>query len=404
MIKRLRRRFIFIAMVSVLAVLGTVIFIINLLNYQRTDNYSNRIMTLLIENGGKFPSEIPDDDDNKSGFTTETPYENRYFTVELDSEGNVLNVNTEFIAEISEEVAEDYAVRLFHEGRENGMYWDYKYSVIEDSDGVTYVFLDCSKNLFLFRNFLMVSLLISAIGLGVTFILVFIFSKIITRPFEENYARQKQFITNASHDIKTPLTVIGANTDVLEIENGANEWTDEIKKQIARLSALTDQLVFLTKTNEDNFKLQQSEFSLSELVFEITQIYRSVALEKGYSFNFEIEDGIEYKGNEDSLRRTLALIFDNAVKYTNEGGYIFVELTSTARRIQLNFSNSAKGIKKGRHDEFFERFYRGERAGASNVSGNGVGLSVAKSVVEAHKGKISAFSEDGRSLQISITL
>ncbi len=404
MIKKLRARFIWVAMLSVILVLGTIIAAINITNYSRVQESSDRVIAVLEENGGRFPMEFPITPNKENGISPETPFSTRYFTVLMDNDGQVISTDTSKIAGVSVDLAKEYAGELFASGKVKGMYEDYKYSAIQSGENTMYIFLDCGKDLFFFRNFLQMSIFISLGGLTVIFILVLIFSKISLKPVEEGYRKQKSFITNASHDIKTPLTIIGAQTEVIELENGESEWTAEIKKQVERLSALTDKLVFLSKMDEDGYKVEMKEMSLSDSLLEITQAYENLAKKKGFAFAVEIERNISYNGNEDMLKQAFALLLDNAMKYTKEQGKIHVSLKKIGKELALRFYNDCERLEKGKHEELFERFYRADGSRNSKMGGHGIGLSVVNAIVNLHKGKISAVSEDGQSLQITIKL
>ncbi len=403
MIKKLRARFIWIAMLSVFLVLGTIISAINISNYSRVQESSDRVLAVLEENDGKFPMEFPLEPNVGNGITSETPFSTRYFTVLIYEDGR-LETNMSNIAGVTEEMAKAYAKELFASGSAKGMYGDYKYSAVQSGENTRYIFLDCGKDLFFFRNFLQMSVLISLGGLFVVFLLVLLFSKISLKPVVESYRKQKSFITNASHDIKTPLTIIGAQTEVIELENGEIEWTEGIKKQVERLSALTDKLVFLSKMDEEGYRVEMKDFSLSEALAEVSAAYANVAKEKSFSYTVEIEPNIVYKGNEDMLKQAFALLLDNAMKYTSEQGKIHVSLKKIGRDSVLRFYNDCEGLEKGKHEEIFERFYRTESSRNSGLGGHGIGLSVVNAIVNLHKGKISAVSEDGKSLQITMTL
>ncbi len=403
MIKKLRARFIWVAMLSVILVLGTIIAAINITNYSRVQESSDRVIAVLEENGGQFPMEFPIKPNEQNGITPETPFSTRYFTVLIYEDGR-LETNMSNIAGVTDETAREYATELFARGKSKGMYEDYKYSAIASGENTMYIFLDCGKDLFIFRNFLQMSALISLGGLVVVFVLVLIFSRISLKPVEESYRKQKSFITNASHDIKTPLTIIGAQTEVIELENGESEWTEGIKKQVERLSSLTDKLVFLSKMDEDGYKVEMKEISLSDSLLEVSKAYENLAKERGFAYTVEIEQNTLYKGNEDMLKQAFALLLDNAMKYTKERGKIHVSLKKIGKEFALRFYNDCEGLEKGKHEEIFERFYRRESSRNSGLGGHGIGLSVVNAIVNLHKGKISAFSEDGRGLTICILL
>ena len=404
MIKKLRRKFILIAMCSMIFVLGTIVTVINVLNYQKTDNYSNRIISLLTDNEGGFPKDFPVRPNQGDGMTPETPFEARFFSVMLDEQGDVVFSDVRQIAAITPQTAEEYAKTLYQDSKTAGMYDDYKYRAKETDKGTLYIFLDCTREMNSFRGFLQTSILISLGGLAVVFILIIIFSHIALKPVEESYQKQKHFITNASHDVKTPLTIINAGAEVIELEHGEVEWTKEIKKQTERLTALTDKLVFLSRMDEENQKIEIREFNLSELICEAIEPYENIATSKGFSFSFDCQSDIVYKGNEEMLSQAIALLMDNALKYTNEQGQISISLKKTVKGIELRFKNTADSVKEGNNNEIFERFYRSEQSRNSKTGGHGIGLSVVKAIISAHKGKISAYSSDGKSMEFLIVL
>lgn len=404
MIRKLRRKFIWIAMISMIFVLGTIVVVINVLNYQKSNAYSDRIISLLTDNEGGFPKEFPSRPNKGDGMTPETPFEARFFTVMLNGQGEMIFSDTKHIAAITPETAEKYAKILYTDDKTSGMYDDYKYRAKETDEGTLYIFLDCTREMNSFRNFLQTSILISLGGLAVVFILIIIFSRIALKPVEESYQKQKHFITNASHDIKTPLTIINAGAEVIELEHGEDEWTKEIKKQTERLTALTDKLVFLSRMDEENQKIEICEFNLSRLICEAIEPYENMATAKGFSFSLDCQSDIMYKGNEEMLSQAIALIMDNAMKYTNANGAITVSLKKAVKGIELRFKNTANDVKEGNHNEIFERFYRADKSRNSKTGGHGIGLSVVKAIVTAHKGKISAHSADGRSMEFLIVL
>jgi signal transduction histidine kinase len=408
MIKKLRVRFIIIAMFSVIFVLGIIIATINISNYRRIDEESNVVLDVLCENNGRFPNanmqEQPPKPDNNNVFSAETPYESRYFSVTISSEGQVVYTDVNQIAAITAQDAAAIAKELYDGNKTSGYYGDYKFRATESNSSSVYIFLDCSRNLSTFRNFLYISLIISAIGVALVFMLVIVFSRVVFIPVVESYAKQKMFITNASHDIKTPLTIINADTEVVELTNGESEWTTDIKKQIVRLTSLTDKLVFLSRMEEANVKLDMQQFNLSDVLDEMCRSYSSVAISRGYNLELDIEENVTFCGNEQMIRQAIALLMDNAVKYTSENGNIKITLKRKSKGCTVIFKNDVQNIEKGNCNNLFERFYRGDKSRNSETGGNGIGLSVVKAIIEAHRGKINATSQDGKSLEFNINL
>ena len=408
MLKRLRRKFIGITMCSIVLVLGSIIGIINLANYWNINNNADALLSVLAENDGVFPRvgdmEGSGQKPPPRDMSPEAPFNTRYFTVVLRLDGTVFSVDTGRIAAVSSEEAAEYAAQLYAQGKTGGFFENYKYQAHACNEGIMYIFLDCNEELETFYSFLFVSILASLIGILLVFALVLFFSKLAVRPVAESYEKQKQFITDASHEIKTPLTVIDANTEVLEMESGENEWTKSIKNQVKRLASLTEKLVFLSRMEEENAALQMADFSLSEAILQTAQPYEAIAEVQGKTLSLEIERNVSYYGNEVSLRQLISLLLDNAMKYSNPGGSIAVQFRTAGKNKVLSVKNTVSHIQKGKLDMLVERFYRLDSSRISQTGGYGIGLSVARAIVTAHKGKISAQSDDGRSILFTIVL
>lgn len=424
MIKTLQKRFIAISMLSIFMVLLLIIGSINVINYMDINRSLDMRLNILADNDGNFPRDfmrrnddhikdrpLPDDASAKGGISfrgisEESAFDTRYFTVTLDSTGSALSSSTDNIAAVSSDTAISYACSLFEKGKTHGYISNYKYisKAMDQTGNTMYIFLDCRRETDTFRFFLLASVSISFIGLLLVFLLVVFFSRLIVRPIAESYEKQKHFITDASHEIKTPLTIIDANTEVLEMENGENEWTVSIRNQIKRLTDLTNKLVFLSRMDEEATKLTMLDFSLSDAVAETAQPYETVATASHKVFSYHIEPNISYNGDEATIRQLISLLLDNAMKYSPEEGSIQLALSTSGKNKVITLWNTAYDIKIGRHDELFERFYRPDASRSSETGGHGIGLSVAKAIVSAHKGKITAKSDDGKSILFTVIL
>ena len=266
------------------------------------------------------------------------------------------------------------------------------------------IFVDCRQEVSAFRTTLITSVTVSALGLLAVFILVLIFSGRAFKPVAESYEKQKQFITDAGHEIKTPLTIIDANTEVTEMEQGETKWTKSTRNQIKRLNDLTQQLITLSKMDEGGGGIQKEKFSISDAVEETINQFEILAGKADKAFDIKIQPDVDYLGDEKAIRQLVGILTDNAIKYSVKGSIIRVSLEKKGKKIYIRFYNEADNVVKGRLDVLFERFYRTDASRNSKTGGSGIGLSVAKAIVTAHKGKITAESEDGKSLTISVTL
>lgn len=402
MLKKLRIKFIVAAMLALTAVLVSIIGVINVRNYKSVTRRTEEMLLLLDKNDGAFPPQ--GDKKNGGGFSPETPFETRYFTVTLNENGETAAVFMDRIAAIDRETAESYAKSLYASGKSSGFKGDYGYRAFVNDGKTKYVFLDCSRELDSFRSFYKTSVIISAAGLLAVFALVFVFSGIAMRPVAESYAKQKRFITDANHELKTPLTVIGASCEMLEYGGVKNEWTDSIKEQVKRLADLTEKLVFLSRADEENSKTVLTDFSLSEVSEEAVKPYVILSKAQGKSFSYKINPEVSCRGDAVMIKRALSMLLDNAFKYSTKEGDIELSVDKAGKTAAITLSNATDGIKKGDHSELFERFYRTDSSRNSETGGHGIGLSVVKAIIDLNGGKIKAESLGGKKIIFAITL
>lgn len=259
MIRKLRHKMILASMLSLLFVLAVILSVAGVLNYQKIVTDANKVLTILVENDGKFPMMEPPgngsllDDKHRKGdrrFSAELPYESRYFSVFFAADESVISVNTGKIAAENTQTAVEYARAAIRAGKERGFSDDYRYAVYAVGEETHIVFLDCGREMSSFRSFLFTSGAVSAVGLAAVLLLLFFLSARIVKPFSENYEKQKQFITDAGHELKTPLTIIDADAEVLEMDIGENEWLNDIQTQTKRLTELTNSLIQLSRIEE----------------------------------------------------------------------------------------------------------------------------------------------------------
>lgn len=335
-------------------------------------------------------------------FTFETPYETRYFSVCFEENGELLSIDTSQIAAVTEADAEAMARQLRAAGKTEGYHGNYKYLARDAEEGTLYVFLDCTQDFVSAKRFLSTSMLVSLGGIAVLLLLVVVFSGWAIKPMVTAYDKQKSFITNAGHELKTPLAVIGSCTEVLELEQGENKWTDAIRAQVVRMGDLTQNLIALARLDEGAV-LAKAEFDLSAAVKEELEAFRPLAQQKGLGFALDIQENIMLNGNESALRQLAVILADNAVKYATEGEIVFT-LSRKGKKVLFQSENPAEGFDAGEQRQLFERFYRGDASHNQENGGYGVGLSIAEAIVNAHGGKISAVSQDGKSLCVTVSL
>ena len=406
MIRRLKVKFVLLAMVSLLILLICIVTGMNIFNYNSVVSDADNTLDFLSGNQGDFPDfdgELPPM--LPPFMRVETPYESRYFSVLMDSGGNVLQTDTRRVKAIDADDARLYGQQAYRSGKERAFLEDYRYIRTSEGAVTRITFLDCGKQLHTYRKFLISSICMSGAGFLVCFAVIIFFSGKILKPVTESYEKQKRFITDAGHEIKTPLAIIKADTDVLEMEYGENEWLDGIRDQIRRLSGLTSDLVYLSRMEEAETNLPMIEFPLSDVVSETAMSFQALAQTQNKTFLCQIPPMISYTGNEKAIRQLMNILMDNALKYSPEYGQISITVRKTGRQLCIAvFNTSAQPLTTEQLSHLFERFYRTDASRSSQSGGYGIGLSVAQAITAAHNGKITAASQDGQSLEISVQL
>lgn len=400
MIKKLKARFIVLSMTSLFALLSLLVVGMNLINYTTVVSDADQVLALLSKNKGTFSDpelHLPHD------MSPETPYESRYFSVYLNSSGSVINTETSKITSVDSATAIRYAQTVTEREKDRGFIGKYRYLCYQEPSGSRIVFLDCGRNLQSFRSFLTASVGIALGGLIAVFFVIFFFAGRIIRPIAESYEKQKRFITDAGHEIKTPLTIINANVDVLEMElDEGNEFLEDVRSQAKRLTSLTNDLVLLARMEEAQESMQKIDFPLSEVVADAALPFRTPAQAQGKEFLCSIQPTLTLNGNGKAIQQLVSILMDNALKYSPTGGTISLTLEQRAKTISLTVFNTTDAeIRRDQLSRVFDRFYRTDSSRNSETGGHGIGLSVAKAIVTAHGGKIQASSHDGRSFCIT---
>lgn len=403
MIKKLKIKFVILAMSSLLALLAVIIGGMNLINYFSVTREADAILSILSQNNGSFPDfPTSQDDFLPPDMSPEIPFESRYFSVVLDDNYKTVSVNTDMIASVDQDQAKTYAQEIVDKKNSQGFIDEYRYVLKEENNEYRITFLDCGRKLDFFRNFLMASSSMALAGYIVVFIIIFILSGKIIKPIAESYEKQKRFITDAGHEIKTPLTIINANIDILEMDIGKNESLSDIAVQTGRLRSLTDSLVMLARMEESEENLQKIDFPVSEVVTEAAMPFRMLAIQQEKEFRCNIQPLLTLKGNDKAIGQLVGILLDNALKYSPHGGTIFLDLTKQNHYICLSVFNTANSeVKSEQLSHVFERFYRTDSSRNSEMGGHGIGLSIAQAIVTAHSGKIQATMQDGHSFRIT---
>lgn len=406
MIRKLKIKFVLLAMISLLILLACIVTGMNIFNYNSVITEADGTLDFLSGNKGDFPDFDGEFPPILPPFMrVETPYESRYFSVLLDDSGKVLQTDTRRVKAIDVEDARVYGQRAFRTEKERAFLDDYRFARTAEGSLIRITFLDCGRQLYTYRKFLISSICMSGAGFLAFLAVIIFFSGKILKPVTESYEKQKRFITDAGHEIKTPLAIIKADADVLEMEYGENEWLDGIRDQIKRLSGLTSDLVYLSRMEEAETNLPMIEFPFSDVISETAMSFQALAQTQNKTFLCQIPPMLSYNGNEKAIRQLMGILLDNALKYSPEQGQISITVRKTGRQLCIEVCNTTtQPLTTEQLSHLFERFYRVDTSRSSQNGGYGIGLSVAQAITAAHSGKISATSQDGQSLEISVQL
>lgn len=427
MIKGLRTKFIMLSTASLLLLLVVIVTSGGILTYRELTANADAILDMLSDRmmqGGQFIPNTPKDDavpkdtlpfrapgekgrrdffgDRK--LSPEAMYESRFFSVTMSPDGDITNINTEHIFMVDDAQAKQYADAVFQKNSVGGFIKTFRYRKIERENDICVIFLDCGRSLDTFKGSVIIDCLISFAAFLASMVILILFSKKIVRPVAESYEKQKQFISMAGHELKTPLTIISADAEVLAMElEGENEWLLDIHNQTKRMAVLTNDLLRLSRMDENREPFAMIEFPISDVVGETVQSFQTLAHSENKQIIAEITPMLSYMGDENGIRQITGILLDNAIKYSRSNE-IELKLSKKGHNLVLSVANSAEPLTDAQLRQFFDRFYRTEQSRNSEKGGYGLGLSIAKSIVEAHKGKITASAPKEGMVQITVTL
>ncbi len=407
MIYRLRKKFISICILSFIAVFMVVFALIYLITTIQTNQSLDMHADIISQNDGRFPdfNEIRPGGNRPmtpEGFNRESPFTTRYFTVKFDKRSGEVFADTRQIASVSEEEAKAYAADALKVGNARGWCDDYRYKIYDTENGTSIVFVSGIAAKENNRNFMLGTLSVFALCNVVIIVLIIFISKRAVKPAAESYEKQKQFITNANHELKTPLTLIRTNLDILESEVGENEWLSDIRDETLLMSELVNRLVSLARMDEEGIKCEMKEFSLTDAVADTVSAFASSVENSGKHLTVNISSKVSYIGDEAGIRQVVSILMDNASKYCDNGGEINVFLTGDKHPI-LCIENSYAAVESIELSKLFDRFYRADKA-RTYGTGFGIGLSMAKAIVEKHHGSISVYNIENNKIGFKVKL
>jgi len=363
---KLRIRFVLLAMLSLLVVQSVIVGVSIYHNHRD-----------LLEKSDMLISQLRN---NPSGTS-------RYFSVRIPAEKDTVFPDAVQHVSVTAEEVTAFARRALAQNREKGFVDGYRYRIYQNESGTKIYFLFRESSIEMYKlaseNMIWVSLLGSLV---VCTVLVFV-SGWVVKPLVDNHNKQKQFITAAGHELKTPLTVISTNAQMLAMEIGQNEWLDGIEKQIGLLTQLTHELVVLSKAEEADQPLVRESFSLCHAVQDEAAVFEALAKQKNIQIRCVVPSDLAYYGNKAQIRQLLRILLDNACKYSTDDGFIHISAKQIIHGVQIAVTNSCKPLDGEERKALLQRFYRGQNA--AGKPGFGLGLSIAETIVNRHNGQLS---------------
>ena len=414
MIKKLQIRFIRIAVISLTVAMVLVVGIVNIANWITVRNELSNTLALLAESEAMPLPEMRTEETASAENTEEQarqpwPFnpsrhirnmmsESSWVSGVLSEDGQVERVLMDRAENLSEEDARTLITEAFAAGRTEGMIRDYLYRVRETWGGYReVVMLNCETRLSAVRTIVLISAIACAGGILLAWLLVTLASRKVIEPTIRNMEQQKQFITDASHELKTPLTVISTNMELLQMETEDNPWVSSTQKQTATLRKLVDELVYLSRMEEEYPSLEMETLNPGLLLEETAEPFAAMAEYNGWEMTVTADKNLSIRGDRASVQRLMSTLCDNAMKYAS-GGPIRAEVRSEGKHVVFRISNPVEEpLTKQQCEQMFNRFYRLDPSRSKEKkSGFGIGLSIAAAIMEKHDGKISAAMEGNR--------
>ncbi len=387
--KTLRKKFIFFAMSAVTILLVVLIGAINIFSWVILDRQSDDVLRTIADGNDRIQQkELPDRGPFRQPMNMDTVKSARFFMVRLDANGDVADVNIDQISSVTAEQARQYAMQVTGNV---GKISAYKYEKKQFGEDSLIFFMDTSGQTQTFIMVLSLSCAIAVVCWIAVLLFVVLFSKRMVRPILAGMEKQKQFITNAGHELKTPLAIIQSNNDASALINGETKYSKNIRRQTQRLNVLMSNLLTLAKLDEE-IKLPVKAVNISENIQNLLLGYEDAMAQKRIAFSTEIQSGVVMQLHEDTFIQMISVLMDNAVKYTPEDGSICFSVFADGKHVKITEENTCEAPDVIDPERLFERFYRGDnsRTQDSNASGYGIGLSAARAIAENFGGTLKA--------------
>ena len=412
MIRQLKKKLVLINMSLVLVVLLAVFTALCVSTATNQQQSADRSLSALLQRHSEDAPklDIGKSNDGKDGIPQRNNDLLAGFVISVNSD-KTASIETSHSVNISDETAQSLIALAQDSGKESGILRAYslRYLISIENGETRIAFQDASSDLAAMSELIIMSLLVGVLALLAFLFVSLLLANFAVKPVEAAWNRQKQFIADASHELKTPLTVILANQKILlthpeqSIEK-ERQWIENTQSEGERMKALVEDLLFLAKTDDTVSRETLSDVNLSDVVQGSILSFASLAFESGITLNDNIQPDIVLTGSEPKLRRLCGVLLDNALKYVNAHGSVDVDLHAEGGNANLRVHNTGTPIPEEELPHLFERFYRVDRA--RSAGGYGLGLSIAQSIVKAHGGKISVTSttDTGTTFLVTLTL
>ena len=389
MINKLRKKIFWIIQISLSVIILGIIIIFAGFSYKNTINSSTMFMER-IERKDDVKVEQPED-------FREAKNDRDLFLTNIDGVYR-LSIENNSVMRESDDVTDEirnYALKLSNKKSEEGYIGKYIYRIRKiGNNGKEITLIENENAIKRLKTTIIIAVVIGLFGIFIIYIFAKRISKIIIKPVENSFEKQKQFVSDASHELKTPLAVIEANADVLQGKVGENKWITYIQNEVQSMNKLVNDLLTLARM-ENTTTANNQDFDLSKEVQMTVAVFESMIYEKEIKLETNINENIHFNGEKEDIKHIISILLDNAIKHTEDNKKIIVNAQKEKNEIKIEVKNEGEPIPIEEQEKIFERFYRIDKARNRNEKRYGLGLSIAKEIIDKYNGTIKAFSKDG---------
>lgn len=391
MIKKLKNKVFFIIMFSISIILFGTILIFAYLNHNNTITAATSMLDRFgdFQKGENRPNER--EEINKE-------FNNQNFSIDLSNTYSYMIEDGKIIdsTEKNEEI-ENLAQKAYKKNNDKGIIGNYVYKTrkMKEQKATVIILMENESVVKRIKFIYVITVIALVSGTIISYIISKKLSNIIVKPVEETMEKQKQFISDASHELKTPLAVIEANVDVLENKVGKNKWMEYIQSEITSMNKLINDLLFLAKTENIKTIKNKEQINISDEIKMVSSMFESVAYEKSVNIKYDIQEDIKVNVDKEDIKQITSILLDNAIKHTGSGNNVYVELKKEKGLNIIKIKNEGKPIPEEEQNKIFERFYRVDKSRNRSEKRYGLGLAIAKTIVEKYNGKIGVNCKNG---------